>query len=422
MLIASVLVAALMSVVWGMMSMYNGYLTAGQTQAVEQQLTRSLLQWLEDDLQSVAMLDTNAKIIPVDPLSGDVFSGTGEFSSVDSIPPAEDASAFNTADQTSDANIAEPSIDIPGMTNAPGRLSLNGNSTSIRLSIERVSSPSHSILPMSSMPMSSMPASDPFGEPGEPNSMLAMPTATSTNPLTDQSATTEGVAPQVPEFQTIIWQFQAPGVMSGTQSEDTESSVDRTTLETLLFSPTGAATDSATTANADTTAVPSMVPKIDAIPEVVGFRLEYFSGSSWASSWNSQQQQGLPIAVRIRLRLITPQNLAKLNQSLGLTSTQDSPLDSAIQGASPNPSSTGTGTDGMSGANSATDPMTDPFESIPTRQIERIILLQPISGPMPSAGDAPQSEPTTPAENPGPQVRKANSRPSPSALQHRSDA
>ena len=59
MLIASVLVAALMSVVWSMMSMYNGYLRAGQSQAVEQQLIRSVLQLLEDDLQSVAMPDTN---------------------------------------------------------------------------------------------------------------------------------------------------------------------------------------------------------------------------------------------------------------------------------------------------------------------------------------------------------------------------
>ena len=71
MLIASVLVAALMSVVWSMMSMYNGYLTAGQSQAVEQQLIRSVLDLLEDDLQSAAIADTNPTVMPAMEVNGE---------------------------------------------------------------------------------------------------------------------------------------------------------------------------------------------------------------------------------------------------------------------------------------------------------------------------------------------------------------
>ena len=51
-LIAAVLVSALMSTVWGMMSMYNSLLSAGKAEVTEQQLVRSLFQMISEDLST----------------------------------------------------------------------------------------------------------------------------------------------------------------------------------------------------------------------------------------------------------------------------------------------------------------------------------------------------------------------------------
>ncbi|MFZ9089646.1 MAG: PulJ/GspJ family protein, partial [Planctomycetaceae bacterium] len=51
MLIASVLTATLMAMIWSMLSMYGSYLTAGRQQAADRQLRRSIVQLLREDLQ-----------------------------------------------------------------------------------------------------------------------------------------------------------------------------------------------------------------------------------------------------------------------------------------------------------------------------------------------------------------------------------
>ena len=53
MIIAMVLVSALMSTVWGVMSLYNGLLTAGRDRTSQQQLVRSLFELINDDLTAV---------------------------------------------------------------------------------------------------------------------------------------------------------------------------------------------------------------------------------------------------------------------------------------------------------------------------------------------------------------------------------
>jgi type II secretory pathway pseudopilin PulG len=61
-LIAAVLTATLMTVIWGLLSMYNAWLTAGRVQSEERQLRRSLMALLQDDLESVALLDSGRKV------------------------------------------------------------------------------------------------------------------------------------------------------------------------------------------------------------------------------------------------------------------------------------------------------------------------------------------------------------------------
>lgn len=409
MLIASVLVAALMSVVWGMMSMYNSYLTAGQAQATEQQLTRSLLQMFERDLQNVSAPDTNPKVVPS-------LEITSESSTLSAEPPAPlvDPFAVDPLSSGTDSTLNEPSV-FAGLASGDtlaisSHVSLVGNSSSMKLSIEQ---PIIEVSPVISQTSDNSNTVAPAGDP-------AIPAATPTpEPIAtpEDSISVDGVAPKVAEYQTIIWQFQAPGMITGNQSlhaglyriqteslslqsalnqqdslledsaAETDASVDRTTLETLLFPPvnTQAASSGATTESA----VPvQLAPKFDLIPEVISCRFEYFSGSSWASTWNSEQQQSLPLAIRVRMQLVNATDLEKLKLVFGDSTSQDSPMDEAIDG------SPSTASSSPAAATSTEDPTADPLATIRTRKVEHIILLQPVTGPMPEPGTGSEvSEP-----------------------------
>jgi len=406
MLIASVLVAALMSVVWGMMSMYNSYLTAGQTQAVEQQLIRSLLQLLEVDLQNVAIADTNPTIVPVMEDSGSDIPGASS-----TAAEIVDGARTDSLSETSEIFIDEPSV-LAGFTAAgalmtPGGISFTGNSSSFRLSMQ--------MLP----PQDAFGSGDALMNPNDPSSTSGA--APSSDPSVLNSSTglmgvdgmsVDGMAPEVAEHQTIIWQFQAPGVLSGTQalkpglyriqteslalqtalnqqdsmpedaSTDAEGSVDQMTLEALLFPPVDSANP---TAAINGEQASPLIPKFDAIPEVVSCRFEYFSGSAWTSTWNSEQQQGLPVAVRVKLRLVTPDNLIKLTQIFGEGTGGSSLLDEAMN-SSAGPAASSTESKSSMPLQPGDEPGADPLTAIPTRQVERIIMLQPIVGPMPQPG------------------------------------
>ena len=401
MLIASVLVAALMSVVWGMMSMYNSYLTAGQAQATEQQLTRSLLQMLERDLQSVSAPDTNPTVVPS-------LEMTNESSALSAEPPAPLVDPFAADPLSSDTDPAlnEPSV-FAGRASGnslaiPSQVSLVGNSSSMKLSIEQ---PTKEIPPVLGATPGPSDTSVPVGDPAFPASTPAPePVAAS-----EDSISVEGVAPKVSEYQTIIWQFQAPGMIGGNQSlqaglyriqteslslqsalnqqdslledsaAESDASVDRTTLETLLFPPANAQAESSGATPTAETPVQN-VPKFDLIPEVVSCRFEYFSGSSWASTWNSEQQQSLPLAIRVRMQLVNAADLEKLKLVFGDSTSQDSPLDDAIDDSSSTVSTS------PATPESTENPTVDPLATIRTRKVERIILLQPVTGPMPEPG------------------------------------
>ena len=401
MLIASVLVAALMSVVWGMMSMYNSYLTAGQAQATEQQLKRSLLQMLERDLQSVSTPDTNPKVVPS-------LERASESSALSAEPPAPLVDPF-AADPLSSGTypaLNEPSVFAGLVTKEtltiPSQVSVIGNSSSMKLSIEQ---PTIEASPVASQTPDNSDTTAPIVDP-------AITAATSTpKPIasSEDSISVEGVSPKVSEYQTIIWQFQAPGMIAGNQSlqaglyriqteslslqsalnqqetlledsaAESEASVDRTTLETLLFPPANTQAESSGATPVAEASVQTG-PEFDLIPEVVSCRFEYFGGSAWASTWNSEQQQSLPLAIRVRMQLVNAADLEKLKLVFGDSSSQDSPLDDAIDDSSSTVSAS------PATPASKEDPTADPVATIRTRKVERIILLQPVTGPMPEPG------------------------------------
>jgi len=402
MLIASVLVAALMSVVWSMMSMYNGYLRAGQSQAVEQQLIRSLLLLLEDDLQSVAIPDINpvltASFEAIGEPGGKLTGGASDETQLDSVQQVDPFSIDNEA-----ISLFTDAVKSKNETTL-GRISLLGNSHSVRLSIETVTPDS---LPVAANPEGPVEqSSTEFGtEPLNP--------ATASNAVQsfDDQAAIEGMAPEVPEFRTIIWQFEPVGVTSSGPSSlrsglyriETESqalqaalgqqetlvedagqnddmSVDRLTLEALLFPPVDNRRQETQSMSTTDIERGNSVPQFDVIPEVVGCRFEYFSGSAWMTSWNSDQQQGLPLAVRIRLHLVASDKLETLKLAFGDSQGADTPLDNALGSA--------TNTNGSAPVSPMDESSAaDPFKSISTRQIERIVILQPLTSPMPQPGN-----------------------------------
>ena len=178
-------------------------------------------------------------------------------------------------------------------------------------------------------------------------------------------------------LQTALSQQDSPREDSVAESDE---SVDRRTLETLLFPPANTQAESGGATPASDGPVQN-VPKFDLIPEVVSCRFEYFSGSSWASTWNSAQQHSLPLAIRVRMQLVTAADLEKLKQIFGDSTSQDSPLDEAIDD-----SLSTTSPSAVSPPATTEDPTTDPLATIQTRQVERIILLQHVSGHMPEPG------------------------------------
>gem|GEM_PF-458080 len=416
MIIASVLVGALMTVSWGMMSMYSSYLTAGQTQAVEQQLIRSLLQILESDLQSVSQPDITAQI-PETVLAPDLMT---------TDPFAADGDPFSAATDTqpdllaalSETPLDEPSILSDLSTSAgvrsPGTISLKGNSRSLRIAFERPAERSLSSLSASGA------MTDADGANASTDPLSSLPAMTDIDASLAESSQTEGVAPMVEEFQTIIWQFQPPGMISGGNTqmvsglyrirtetlllqtalmqqeslletadsgvgETNDAALDQSTLETLLFLPTadqsqpGAGAGEGDESNTQAT----QRPQFDVISEVVSFRIEYFSGSTWESSWDSVQRQSLPVAVRIQMQLLTPENLQKLSQRLGQTAASDA---QTVGSDSSAVTSTAMTEGAETTTSAAGQTITDPMQQIPLRRVERIFLLQPLSGPLPLPG------------------------------------
>jgi hypothetical protein len=105
------------------------------------------------------------------------------------------------------------------------------------------------------------------------------------------------------------------------------------------------------------------------IPETVAVQFEFFDGQAWQSSWNSTAQAGLPVALRLRMWMVSAsaaERFMERAESTGLTTTSTVNPIAAAAGASSE---------------------TSLAAAVPLQLVETQIVLQPISGAMPGLMD-----------------------------------
>jgi prepilin-type N-terminal cleavage/methylation domain-containing protein len=343
MLIAMILVAALMSVAWGVMSMYNSLLTAGQSQTTEQQLVRSLFQILSEDLSAVTLNAGEQSSLQL---------GSGSVSDMPTLELGlEDFTGLPDV-----SGIETPSYD------GPARIILRGTPTAIRLTVRRP--PSQAVRTPSNI--------DLLNEIGGGSQHLDAPQ--------------EGLGIQVAEFQTVVYQLQPFGQIEGISSlpsglyrlqtdavelmewqsqrstverslSTDDVAINRSTLESLLFPQYDPIRDKQVDLEN------SSVPSYELIPEVVGCRFQYFDRQAWVEDWPDSRSETLPAAVRISLDVITAAELEELSPAI---SESDSILEDELDHSFSQTDSVFT---------SASSGASDPRRGIAPRTFSRIILL-----------------------------------------------
>ncbi|MEQ9408391.1 MAG: prepilin-type N-terminal cleavage/methylation domain-containing protein [Fuerstiella sp.] len=353
MIISMVLVSALMSSVWGIMSLYNSLLTAGRDRTTQQQLVRSVLQIIEEDLTGVSLRPSDTAVV------------TPDSSTTEQFPDPVTEFPFQT-------DVKATSFEADPSATSPGQLSLIGNATALRLNIRQF------VSPVATQPS----AIDVLNELGGGSAA--------------QSATLpEGMAADVPEFQTVIYQFESaasssadsalPGGLYRVQADSVQLqallaeqstaermmasdsvSLSRPTMEALLFPPVDPRDDQLSESGAD---VPEAT--CDLIPEVVKCQLEYFDGQSWSSTWDSDQVMGLPVAIRISIDVVSTVDAGQLAEASG-SAGQPDPLQQEL--SSP-----------AVGDARGTEFDTAPAARIPATRFSRLILLDTTRSPAPDA-------------------------------------
>jgi len=99
-------------------------------------------------------------------------------------------------------------------------------------------------------------------------------------------------------------------------------------------------------------------------------QFEYFDGRAWQSSWNSTAQGGLPVALRLRMWMVSAsaaEQLVNQAESSGWPATVPDPADAAAAGISD---------------------ATALAAAVPMQLVETLLVLQPISGAMPGLADS----------------------------------
>lgn len=332
MIIAMVLVSALMSSVWTIMSLYNGLLTAGRDRTTEQQLVRSLFELVNEDLYGI---NTTADA-PLMPEFGDTLD---DFSAGDT---SGNSSAFPD-ELTTENTIAD--------------VSLSGTSTAIRLRIRTFQPPD-------------------FSPPSDIDLL---------NELGGGSIGSRQTNDAVSEFQTVIYQIVSPNRADAVNSAAVNLlpglyriQVDTASLSSLeagestaeqqrrsnsvelsrqtLTLLTQTADESARGTVPDVARRDMSVPqsKIDHVPEVMNCRFEYFDGTSWMSTWSSDQLQPVPAAVRVSFDVTSMRELLE---------TADTSVDAVANGSS-----------------ALADQSLEVFPVISARSYSRTILLDATSG------------------------------------------
>ena len=374
MLIASVLIASLMSAAWNLLSLYTDFLSAGRESAATQQLARSLFDIVSDDLQQVSLKGDDASPMPtVVP----VFESLGFDEEL-----ADQTLEFE--DEATEIAPTPSSVDLFLQTQAeptvPGSLELIGTSNSLLLTRLRSPATDHSANSRLSGSL------DEFSTVGLEDSSLA------------------GSNPSVSDIATVVYQFEASRISDGTArslpgglhrvemesqqwfaamqssvdldgGEDSE--LDRSTLEALLYGSSvdaslsgPASTNEAfpeNTALGEDSHVQTTQPQHEHIPEVVGCRFAYFDGSGWASNWDSRSSRMLPRAIRIEFSLLSASDLQQVSDALQIGTTGRDELD---QTQTAQTSETGVGANGD-------EFEADPFLAANPQRFARIILLSP---------------------------------------------
>ena len=336
MLIAMVLVTALMASAYGILSLYNGLLSAGKEQTESQQLIRSVHGLLEDDLSSVMLsLDGNP---PSNPL-----------------PPVDQQNLSQQFQPWQQQRLEQ----------GPGAFTFIGMSTAMRFTVRQ---------PTSMNERDRLERQELLETPGRRDAM-------------QETSRLSSVA----EFQTIVWQLQPfepsagavtlpsglyriqadPAELADLQRErqqdssnrrGTEAALDQQTLE-QIFLPIPE--DEKT---AEEERPPE--PLLEQIPEVVDCRFEYHDGFNWLPEWKDDRRYRLPVAIRMSLTLVSPADLQHLRTIYGIT---DAATDLSESADLPDlTAATGRELTGE-GLNPA-----DPLAGVRPRRITRVILLDPV--------------------------------------------
>lgn len=359
-LIAAVLTATLMTVIWGLLSMYNAWLTAGRAQSEERQLRRSLMAQLQDDLESVARPDSGRQV--------QFLESAADVSATD-IEPLLDQSmedplalAMEPELEALDLPVWLQSLGLPNQSRGLPEYSLTGTSTLLR---------------------------------------LVVPPETTTTLSAATESTQEAVGPASPAAQTpmvriILWQFRPWGSANATavsDSADPQSSLpgmgltrhvwDGMTLlqlarEQSLNAGQSTADLSVESAAADVPLQATAPLDEERIPEAMAVQFQYFDGRRWQSSWNSSAQGGLPVAVRLRMWMVSAAAAERLNAQVQQSTSGSVPASDAAGGLV---------TDDSLAANPS------PEQAVPMELLERTLILQPITGAMPGLSESLESLP-----------------------------
>ncbi len=357
-LIAAVLVSALMSTVWGMMSMYNSLLSAGKAEVTEQQLVRSLFQLMSDDFSTVLTPAESRQV------TTPAFTDNGS-ESVNLFSDLENEELFS--EQSVFASSSQP-------TNPAAPIFL-GTSTAIRITTHRI------------VPQRRDSNVDLLSELGGGSNATG-------------GADGESQSPTVSEFQTVVYQFQFSGenaadsLPSGLYRIQVDSldlfsllndrstlqeslstddvQVDRLTLESLLF-PQQDRLDELADSEFETDVI---APHYDLVPEVVGCEFEYFDGTTWASRWpvGEHSDDSYPAAIRIRLDVINTKELEKLT-AVEAPAQESQEIEQELNDSFSAEQDVSESSPGLSNEESAQSDLS-PLAGITPRSYWRIILLE----------------------------------------------
>lgn len=387
-LIAAVLTATLMTVIWGLLSMYNGWLTAGRVQSEERQLRRSLRAQLQDDLEAVAVMDAGRDVRFLESAAEATLTEQDAINRDSAEDPL--VTAMQPDLEAEDLPTWLQSLQLPRQLQGVPSVSMIGTSTMLRL-----------VVPPRLSAGATLPAeltATPISEAMLPEA--ALPAAA--GPAADVSATEDLAAGASPASEQrpspvriIVWQFRPWGdvAAAGAGAEDTEFASagaqplalapdpgltrqewDGATLLQLAreqgLNPGDAPPDPESGAAPSATLIEPAAPlNEERIPETLAVQFEYFDGQAWQSSWNSTAQAGLPVALRLRMWMVSASAAERfMNQveSSGLTATLPDNSNAAAAGVSDE---------------------TSLAAAVPMQLVETLLVLQPISGAMPGLTD-----------------------------------